>query len=530
MSNRASSLTKEELPPTPRCIVLFRPHTSYEGEYGFDWIRKASENVKTINGTKGNDVDSVDLLGTHINTGCTKAWTCSQLNNCIDQTQNPNNKCLDTAFLISKVNFSDKQPANSHCKSRPQIGTDCSQSTNCFDATANPQQKCTDYSKYLALFDNINKYCSPCGAACFSEVLNPTKVCQDPNSWSQYNFQKDKDAPAPNNGLMLRSLKRNFKPSTAIVGFIDHDYQVPILTVMPDSNNNNPITIKMMVFIKDKALETGLFWKSSTDIFTLAFPNSINKNDIDKWQEVDFTLKCEKTFSRDEMIEVFYDNPAKNDSAKLCGRLRVLANDTPHQKKENVVLVRVSVDIGNGGTTGSFANDEKALENILKQGYVFIKNSTGSFIYEDLNLATWVSDFINLYVDSSVTPKKLKYDGTLLDFLNSKLDSKYNDYLKVYSFEERCAGYGGFALSNKKACVIFKGRTKETAPHELLHVFKMPHTFVAKEIVKESDVASKLKTYEAKKTDNVMDYSHLSGIKTINTFYWQWTILNPNIS
>jgi len=84
----AKKAEKEELEKMPKCIVLFRPHKGYKGEYGFDWIRLGNNtnefNVlekffikinqiiegnktvpvdKTINNTKGNEYNTLSNLG-----------------------------------------------------------------------------------------------------------------------------------------------------------------------------------------------------------------------------------------------------------------------------------------------------------------------------------------------------------------------------------------------------------------------------------------------------------------------------------
>lgn len=54
-----------------------------------------------------------------------------------------------------------------------------------------------------------------------------------------------------------------------------------------------------------------------------------------------------------------------------------------------------------------------------------------------------------------------------------------------------------------------------------MHALGLPHTF---------DGSTQAKyTYEAYKTNNLMDYCHHVGIPRICVFNWQWKVLNSKI-
>jgi len=59
--------------------------------------------------------------------------------------------------------------------------------------------------------------------------------------------------------------------------------------------------------------------------------------------------------------------------------------------------------------------------------------------------------------------------------------------------------------------------------YELGHALGLPHTFNGNE-----GKGAKY-TYEDGKTDNIMDYSHVIGVKLQSFFHWQWKALNINI-
>ena len=73
-AERAENKPKEEI--NPRCIVRFRPHDNWDGEYGFDWFRRGdtiekynTEEVRNPDGTKRtkkNYCDYSTLIGKYI--------------------------------------------------------------------------------------------------------------------------------------------------------------------------------------------------------------------------------------------------------------------------------------------------------------------------------------------------------------------------------------------------------------------------------------------------------------------------------
>ena len=50
---------KLELVPPPKVLVNFRPHTNYNGEYGFDWVRMGDTG-------RDGDVRYKDIIGLYI--------------------------------------------------------------------------------------------------------------------------------------------------------------------------------------------------------------------------------------------------------------------------------------------------------------------------------------------------------------------------------------------------------------------------------------------------------------------------------
>ena len=414
--NNANTATKLE--KLPKCYVLFRPHSEWKGEYGFDWIRFKQNKVTTVNGEKGNDHDIKDILGVY-SSNCTK--------------------------------------------------TGCEYREGCQNGTS--------------------------------------EICQDINSWST-TFNKDSD----DESKQYKSLCKKFAIKQ-IAGWNDTLYMdTPIMTILPSKSAK----IKLIVGIQNAPID-GLFWKYDKTLFTLDWTQNvdINKEGI---QTIEFNLKCNVAFTSNQEIEVFCDK----QKTKLCGSLKILANDSVHQRNINVILIKVKTDIGNGTKTGDFRGGLSSVSNILQQAYINLND--GNNAIKILTIQNFDTNYILNNGEKSIDGK-----SSLLTYLNNKVsnaDSKYNTYFKVYAIDEKCNGGNtlGFSVAGTKSCIVFSGHNKATVPHELLHSLNLPHTFVAKEI----DTNAKY-TCKALQTDNLMDYSHWNDLERISTYYWQWQIINDKL-
>jgi len=432
---------KAKIPKKPKCFVSFRPRKGYEGEYGFDWIRFKDDKISTVNGTRGNEDDTKDILGLYSRHGCTK--------------------------------------------------TNCSYKVQC--------------------------------------QASPKNVCIDINSWSTQ-FEKDVNQVQYKNLYSKFSLKQ-------INGWDDVIYSdTPKMTLLP---SNNKVKLSLIVYIKDAPIDD-LFWDYDETVFDLTPPN-VDKNKEGE-QTVEFELKCNKTFLLNKKVKVFCDKEKK----KLCGELEILANDEKtYQRKIDVVLIKIKCDIAPPNTdsgftkfikevisfftgsssptthTGNFNGGVEGITKVLKQAYVTIDDSKPPIILP-------IKQFDDRFIVEEAGKRKIKFDGALLPYLNNmvnKLDSKYTTYFKVYAMGEECGGGTlGFSRPGTDSCIVFTGHNTSTVPHELLHSLTLPHTFTAKDTS-----ANALYTYEAKITDNVMDYSHWNNLQRISTFHWQWKLINNKI-
>jgi len=266
------------------------------------------------------------------------------------------------------------------------------------------------------------------------------------------------------------------------------------------------------------------------------------------------SVDCTSEFSEFQYIDAvaIYDDPASGkEIEKLCGQLRVVPNDQKIEAK--IALIKVTIDIGNGNTEGKI-NEESIdeLDKLLLQSYTIKKISNDSFTLTNVQklrgLIKKTGDKFNF--------RKADGLGEFLlsefkqDLLTKKADStKYDDYIKIFFMEEYCknevekpdgttsvTGLNGSTVYDKKddetgkniklkTIVIFKpiDDRKETLAHEVFHALSLQHTFVSKDGTPEAPKA--LYTYEAKKTENILDYSHQDKKPRYSMWYWQWRII-----
>ena len=132
-------------------------------------------------------------------------------------------------------------------------------------------------------------------------------------------------------------------------------------------------------------------------------------------------------------------------------------------------------------------------------------------------------------VTSRTGPYKINQDsGNVIPYLNNKFATQFPgvgvtyDYILYFIGEN--GSWNGFAQSAYKGGVYFPTHSKSTIAHELFHAMGLPHTFTNIE----ADTNAKF-TYKATMTSNLMDYSHFISKPRFLTYHWQWKILNGNV-
>lgn len=264
------------------------------------------------------------------------------------------------------------------------------------------------------------------------------------------------------------------------------------------------------------------------------------------------TIECKTEFSSDEEI-VLKAYIEEQEEGVLAGKLNVWANDASKHKQKKVVFVQVKTPeiVPTKGERIANASSEKTrINKYLNQAYIELH--TDSVIIDldltsDINFSRFVksgkvqkeSDLVPAVPATATTPAKPAIPvEKLKDYLIAKLttidNNKYANYFKAFYFAED--GYhssggnlSGYSASGADYVVVFKSANDQTAVHEFLHSFSLPHTFTNKEASTSAEC-----TYEAKKTDNLLDYSHNitsdpNNNNRCSLYYWQWKVANNSL-
>jgi hypothetical protein len=261
-----------------------------------------------------------------------------------------------------------------------------------------------------------------------------------------------------------------------------------------------------------------LHYAYNTDVFDITILKKFTKAKGVNFDENSVSIKCKKAFSSPETIRVI---ATKNKLMQKVGEIKVLPNNTPVEKKVLIIPVEYRKKSGNI----KFTNEITYVNNILRQSLIQAKLSTYKSVFKT---GSWFSDWFfttkdkngNKFIDMSSFRSLHRYLDD--DFMSIKENKIYDSYYRVYCMPDSL-GLNGVAEDvgqGVKTVIVFQNRDNfTTMVHELLHSMGVYHTF---------DNDSKY-TFEFRKTDNVMDYTHQIGKKRFTTNIWQWRILNKNI-
>lgn len=266
------------------------------------------------------------------------------------------------------------------------------------------------------------------------------------------------------------------------------------------------------------------------------------------------TIKCKTEFASDEVIEIKTYHEGLEDKAVIAGKINVWANQASNHKTKKVVFVEISTDASKTGVpvVPSASNEKARINKYLNQAYIKLDDDS-DIVSIDLSAESDFDRFVNggkIMKKSRLVPAVPASGGKpavaaipeekLVDYLKKKLkalDAKYDssDYFKAYYFGEN--GYhssggnlSGYSQASLGYVVVFKSANDQTAAHEFLHSFNLPHTFANSEASANAEF-----TYEAKNTDNLLDYSHnlstdRNNNKRCSLYYWQWKKANNSIT
>ncbi len=362
----------------------------------------------------------------------------------------------------------------------------------------------------------------------YEDAKFTTKV-KDGNKYKGY-FKVDE--------TMFNNLKKEYNPFSILWKTkkdkntgkdIPEEYFIPWLSIIKDKE------VKITFFAEIQQ-EADYLEFTKSDYFTFT-PNKIEIKGKKKISLNDYevTIKCIKEFTSNQTIELkaFKTEDGKTIEA-IVGKLNVWANDNTKQKKKDVVFVEIKTpELSTGsGKNKPNVNDEKDRVNqYLGQAYIQLSDQS-DIIELDL---TSDKNFVDFVTNGEVDSDKKSGGKELQDYLKAQLEKaypkKYTKHFKAFYFAEHgySAGGGyvsGYSNYGADYVVVFKSKNNQTAAHEFLHSMNLANTFANKEASSHA-----LFTYEYKKTDNLLDYSHHGGNdnKRCSLYYWQWKKANSSI-
>lgn len=364
----------------------------------------------------------------------------------------------------------------------------------------------------------------------YYEADNVT-VFKDTNSWNS-NFKKDMK--------MYNKLLRSY--TSFNISWKDkwtgkgksrkkepYLYPIPVLTLL--QGRSALFNLKIEIEEKPKKLTFEFKDKKGWEYFTLNLKEigDIRKGKYDKFNY--FKITCKKESPTEQILYVKADG-------EICGALKIHPNTAAYQKKINVVFVKVKTNINVSSIYGKIYPKGKDYFKLCLNQALVNPNLVEEKEYLDCtsSLLGINNEFRNKFCKKIGNKYYINRDTDMKDYLEDKLKKqfkgKYDSFYKAFIIGDiypswdksnNIIGYfNGFSYFNTLFTVQFGTHTNETLAHELMHALSLPHTFDGKS-------PSAKFTYQAKKTNNLMDYCHHDGIPRFSVFYWQWKILNSKI-
>lgn len=386
-------------------------------------------------------------------------------------------------------------------------------------------------------------------------------VCDDPNSWEKTTLGHP--ATFRHEIALYRDFVSRYFPKRLIISWkkglpsicpsgMDNDikteidktqftYFVPVMTLIQDKtanlkmrcelNPSDPPPTKIEIFEKLEVGEEPCF----------EFLNGTEKKDNpENNKKYDLDIKCIDTFSEDKLIEAYATYP--DGSKKLCGQLRVLANN--EVLKFCVLFIKVGLKVDGSWERANLSNAEKTqMENIFNQAMIeVISPPTVEFDITPTTPPAGIDSRItNLLESHSGSDKFFPKRNGISDRAGGMINGAFEGHLRNIGQYERFSNYmfihnvnikaqnplpdnkfdqtNGFTAVSSGVIVLFLGHEAETLPHEMMHVVGLPHTYTGKETESNAEY-----TWKARTTDNILDYSHqlTPAISRVTTWQWQW--------
>ncbi|WP_217602741.1 phage baseplate assembly protein V [Chitinophaga sp. GbtcB8] len=308
---------------------------------------------------------------------------------------------------------------------------------------------------------------------------------------------------------------------------VPDDYFVAWLSLYPNKIKKNKAVLSLEIEIEEEPEHLKF---ADHPNFTIT-PKEITPKTKGKHKLADFvTIECTKEFNTDQTIKVLAvtKGPDGKEKTAVAGKLMVWANDATKRKKKKVLLVEVT----GGPGAGSASGQESLFRHSLNQAYIdpHVETLKLDLSKDTVFTTNYVSgaDIVSSDDSKPAVTDIANYMTTALKKIPG-VGAKYDSYFKAFYLggnggvmsSGSLIRLNGYSMGDK--VVLFKSAISSTPAHEFLHSLKLPHTFTNAEADPNA-----LFTYESKKTDNLMDYSHWNNITRYTLWYWQWKIANAH--
>lgn len=252
-----------------------------------------------------------------------------------------------------------------------------------------------------------------------------------------------------------------------------------------------------------------------------------------KDKKIEFEIGCNITIP--ETIDIKLMALAHNGTSRMVGIFRIWRNIS---KRKKILLVQVISNLGKGVNmfpNSKLKSEAKLIKKYLSQSLIIPDIE----IIKDFNMTDtgWFSNKnLNAYKTSGgklLVSNEYKKEYNLYAHLHKYLTEGYkisDDTIVLYFIKEDTqkllkrggkAIYEGFYAANlmNTNLIMISDVQKEkdfASSHEIIHALKILHSFTNSEGAKDGNIA--MYTYQAKKTDNIMDYAQFQ----FSLWHWQW--------